>query len=149
MLEKGVRPIKEEWDVFEKEVMPNDAGEGQRSDMKMAFYAGAIACYEALIIDTSKLSDEASIIYLDMVRDDLAIFAKEKAKQSKVDITEALMASGLVKEIDASDFKDKLVGEEGGEKTNVRIFTVDVQKLRDGIRSGNKVRERGDSKPLS
>ncbi len=37
-----MRTIKSAWESFEKKCLPPEAGESQRYDMKVSFYAGAV-----------------------------------------------------------------------------------------------------------
>jgi hypothetical protein len=40
--------VADEWDTFAKTVLPNDVSDVQRSEMRLAFYAGAIALFYKL-----------------------------------------------------------------------------------------------------
>lgn len=53
--------IDKEWRAFERDIIPASAGHIQRTELRRAFYTGAI-CMFALINNASALEDEAQAL---------------------------------------------------------------------------------------
>lgn len=55
-----MRAICENWYYFEEKIIPKQAGEIQRTEMKKAFYAGAGVIFKFIVqcVDDENISDE-------------------------------------------------------------------------------------------
>lgn len=73
--------IQEQWELFSTMVIPKDAPDIQKQEMRRAFYAGveALLRIEAIII-SSAVSKEAGMAMLKGVHEECKLFASEVAK---------------------------------------------------------------------
>lgn len=70
--------IAEQWGVFEARVIPKDAPQVQRLEMKRAFYGGAAGLLSMMLkIADSGMSDEAGGAVMDGWEDECQRFAQE------------------------------------------------------------------------
>ena len=74
--------IQKEWGYFEEAVMPKDASEMQRKQMRRSFFAGMQAM-QVLIEGICDLSDDAGITKMQEWQDELHQFAQDvKARRA-------------------------------------------------------------------
>lgn len=76
--------IGESWRLFERFIIPKDAGEVQREEMRRAFYCGA----ESVLrinwnIGDKNMSEDAGIAILNGLRDECEAFAADMAARAK------------------------------------------------------------------
>lgn len=76
----SMNTLAEQWETFEAEVVPTNAGLIQRIEMRRAFYAGAASygvVIQAIALDT--VSEAASMAMLEGLNDELARYLRELA----------------------------------------------------------------------
>ena len=69
--------VREDWQSYERDVMPADAGATQRSETRMAFYAGAWAMLTNVkLCGEPDMSEEAGCVYLELVTSEIERFCR-------------------------------------------------------------------------
>lgn len=84
---KNKSTILEAWELFEALTMPINAGERQRNDMKIAFFAGAGACFKSVVLDLDSTDIEPTeddLRHVSAVYDELEAFATKVVRDSSV-----------------------------------------------------------------
>jgi hypothetical protein len=67
--------VAAEWALFERTVVPSAAGDTQRSEMRLAFYAGASAILALYYRVGGTESDEAAVAILEGLHQEVKAFA--------------------------------------------------------------------------
>ena len=70
--------LKEQWESFNREVIPSDAGPIQREEMRRAFYAGAQAAFRGILamLDPGSEPTKKDIANMDALDKELRDFVK-------------------------------------------------------------------------
>ena len=73
-----MRTILEQWENYLKEVIPEGAGESQKFETRLAFYAGAKVMMSALLeVGADSISDEAAAQLIDGYAQEMEAFISE------------------------------------------------------------------------
>ena len=72
---KNDNQLAGEWENFERNVVPVDAGAAQRLQMRVAFYAGAASLMKVLRVIDDSLPDDVGLKILESVDRELRQFA--------------------------------------------------------------------------
>ncbi len=75
--------IEELYSKFEKKCIPEDAGENQRYDMKMAFYAGAHGLFTLMTEASTTMTEDEAMKYFDKVEEEFNQYISNLQAQSK------------------------------------------------------------------
>lgn len=69
--------LEREWESLVAKVMPEDAPEVQVREMKRAFYMGAVAAVHLTTDAASKLSEDAGVVFIRMLRREMREFVQK------------------------------------------------------------------------
>ena len=64
------------WEDFQSKVIPADAAEFQRQEMRRAFYAGAVSAF-GICTNTGEKTEAEAMVDLTELRDDLMAFKRK------------------------------------------------------------------------
>jgi hypothetical protein len=74
--------IAAEWALFERAVVSDSAGDVQRSEMRLAFYAGASAVLALYNRVAATVSDDAAVAILEGLHQEAKAFAEAMRRQA-------------------------------------------------------------------
>jgi hypothetical protein len=80
---KNVSSIADGWQDFAANVIPLDAPPGQYTDMRVAFYAGAVMILEATAKIAEKLDEAAGVVVLERLHDEKRAFLREMKQRQQ------------------------------------------------------------------
>jgi len=76
--------IEKEWDSFNITVVPKEASHGQVRDLRMAFFAGALAAFDTIVERPGKLEDYKE--RLTEIKAEILTYSEEVRKEAQASI---------------------------------------------------------------
>lgn len=85
------RPVDEVWALFEAKVVPQEAGDIQRSEMKKTFYAGAIALFGTITnrLEPGEEPTDNDLRFMQDIKDNIDVFIEGAQEEASAEETEA------------------------------------------------------------
>jgi hypothetical protein len=73
------RSLAEEWESFERDLVPEKASAAQRQEMRRSFYCGAIAIHTLMLNNLDEGMDETALdlAYIESLHQELAQFRRD------------------------------------------------------------------------
>lgn len=75
--------IQDYWEDYSKKVMNPEAGETQRIETRLAFYAGAFSVLNIMISLPEDISEDAGAAIIDGLHEEIKLFSKRSVGEAK------------------------------------------------------------------